>query len=319
MFGDKAASVYSRYDYCLGDDDDDEAGECETWIHWFLNLEGHEFLIEVEEDYIRDRFNLFGLKSQIVNFEKALSTILSSQPDELNEPGFRELFRDSRDLYGLIHSRFIASPRGLVLMKEKYQRGLFGYCPRVLCDRQFTIPVGLSDQLDEYNVLVYCPKCQESYEVQRGVAIYQADGAYFGSSFPHIFLQSFPNLVPIDAPASYVPKIFGFRVRGKKSIVQVKLEAGEYGDSVRPCPKRNPDSDAISTTRTTTTSLKPITSTTTGTTTGTHAAPASTTTGTTTGTTTSTTTGTTTGTHAAPASTTTGTTTGTTTSTTTGT
>jgi casein kinase II subunit beta len=39
------------------------------------------------------------------------------------------------DLYGLIHARFILSPRGLLLMKEKYMVGAFSYCPRVLCER----------------------------------------------------------------------------------------------------------------------------------------------------------------------------------------
>lgn len=32
------------------------------WIQWFCNLENHRFLIEVEEDYLRDNFNLYGLR-----------------------------------------------------------------------------------------------------------------------------------------------------------------------------------------------------------------------------------------------------------------
>jgi len=39
------------------------------------------------------------------------------------------------DLYGLIHARFILSPKGLAMMREKFLMGGFGTCPRVLCKR----------------------------------------------------------------------------------------------------------------------------------------------------------------------------------------
>jgi casein kinase II subunit beta len=31
------------------------------WIRWFCSLEGHEFLAEVDEEFIKDQFNLYGL------------------------------------------------------------------------------------------------------------------------------------------------------------------------------------------------------------------------------------------------------------------
>lgn len=47
---------------------------------------------------------------------------------------------------------------------------------------------------------LYCPLCQEAYEVRDGTKeAKDIDGAFFGPSFPHIFLQTFVNLVgPID-------------------------------------------------------------------------------------------------------------------------
>ena len=39
------------------------------WIQWFCDLEGHEFFIEVDEDYIRDNFNLHGLRDRITYFK----------------------------------------------------------------------------------------------------------------------------------------------------------------------------------------------------------------------------------------------------------
>jgi casein kinase II subunit beta len=93
------------------------------------------------------------------------------------------------DLYGLIHARFTISSRGLHMMRVKYLNGVFGACPRVLCDRQLVLPVGMSEDLSISRVKVYCPKCEEVY-VPR-IKFVDIDGAYFGCSFPHIFLQVF--------------------------------------------------------------------------------------------------------------------------------
>lgn len=39
------------------------------WISWFCNLEGHEFFCEIDEEYIKDSFNLYGLKQLIPKYE----------------------------------------------------------------------------------------------------------------------------------------------------------------------------------------------------------------------------------------------------------
>lgn len=31
------------------------------WIQWFCSLEGHEFLTDIDEEFIRDPFNIYGL------------------------------------------------------------------------------------------------------------------------------------------------------------------------------------------------------------------------------------------------------------------
>jgi len=53
------------------------------WIQWFCELEGHEFFSEVDDDFVRDSFNLYGLKQLIpTRYEEALEMILSSDnPD----------------------------------------------------------------------------------------------------------------------------------------------------------------------------------------------------------------------------------------------
>ena len=119
------------------------------------------------------------------------------------------------DLYGLIHARFILSSKGLQMMKEKYLKNVFGICPRILCDRQLVLPIGMSEDLSISRVKVYCPKCHEVY-IPR-MKFIDIDGAYFGSSFPHIFLEAYPELRPTVQPVDFVPKIYGFKIYKKKA------------------------------------------------------------------------------------------------------
>ncbi|MCQ2818825.1 MAG: hypothetical protein MJ252_16285 [archaeon] len=118
------------------------------------------------------------------------------------------------DLYGLIHSRYIRTAKGLELMKGKYINDVFGSCPRILCNRQLVLPIGMSEELSISRVKVYCPKCHDVYMPR--TKFVDIDGAYFGCSFPHIFLQAHPELNPTTEAVAYVPKIYGFKIFGKK-------------------------------------------------------------------------------------------------------
>lgn len=137
----------------------------------------------------------------------------SPDSEDLNDQNFLEIYQSAMDLYGLIHARFIITPRGLSMMKEKYMLSAFSYCPRVLCERHNVLPIGVSEELSTSRVKVYCPRCQDVYiPRQKQVDI---DGAYFGTSFPHIFLKQFPELLP-KAPSKFVPKIYGFKIFGMR-------------------------------------------------------------------------------------------------------
>ena len=47
------------------------------WISWFIELEGHEFFVEVDVEYIRDSFNLFGLRERVpLKYNEAINMIL---------------------------------------------------------------------------------------------------------------------------------------------------------------------------------------------------------------------------------------------------
>ena len=136
------------------------------------------------------------------------------ESEDLANQNFLDLYQSAMDLYGLIHARFILTAKGLQMMKEKFLKNVFGACPRILCDRQLVLPIGMSEELSISRVKVFCPKCKEVY-IPR-MRFVDVDGAYFGSSFPHIFLQTFPELNPKEKAIQYVPKIYGFKKKKKK-------------------------------------------------------------------------------------------------------
>ena len=108
---------------------------------------------------------------------------------------------------------------------EQYAAKEFGTCPLVQCNGQPVLPVGLRDEIGVDTAKIFCPKCKSVYQPPPirsrsghhssnsggGGAV---DGAAFGTTFPHLFLMTFNNLVPDPLPANstYIPRVFGFRV-----------------------------------------------------------------------------------------------------------
>ena len=39
------------------------------WIQWFCSIDDHGFFCEVDDEYIRDQFNLYGLKKMFNRFK----------------------------------------------------------------------------------------------------------------------------------------------------------------------------------------------------------------------------------------------------------
>ena len=189
--------------------------EDNSWIHWFCKLDGNEFFVEIDEDFIKNKKNLIGIKCK--NF---LKTLLSTKTknDNMQNENLEEELQEIKEIYGLIHKRFITTSKGLRLMREKFLNGVFGKCPRVVCDKQVLIPIGLSEDLKYSKVKVYCPICCQVYKPARikGRSV-SLDGAFFGTSYAHIFFMNFPDLVPkLRYEKKYIPKIYGFRIFGEE-------------------------------------------------------------------------------------------------------
>ncbi|KAJ2955483.1 hypothetical protein NQZ79_g8520 [Umbelopsis isabellina] len=175
------------------------------WIDWFLNTKGNEYFCEVDEEYILDRFNLTGLNAEVQHYSQALDLIT----DNLVEEEFDEDMRDqveksARHLYGLIHARFVITSRGLAKMNLDDARAFFAttnhFCQWVLA--MFLIA-------KRSNCIVQNARTSIVPKSSRHAAI---DGAYYGTSFPHMLFQVYPNLMPQKSTERYIPRIFGFKV-----------------------------------------------------------------------------------------------------------
>mmetsp|Transcript_12856 Transcript_12856/g.28002 ORF Transcript_12856/g.28002 Transcript_12856/m.28002 type:complete len:368 (-) Transcript_12856:1581-2684(-) len=202
-------------------EDSSASGHDEPWIQWFCGLKGHEMFCQVERSYIEDSFNLYGLRACVSNFSDCLDLILDRIGPEDSDDS--HLTQSACTLYGLIHARYIVTTHGLDSMYNKYAAKEFGTCPLVQCTGQPVLPVGLRDDIGVDTAKIFCPKCKCVYQPPPfrtrsghsnnggGGAV---DGAAIGTTFPHLFLMTFNNLVPDPLPpnSTYVPRVFGFRV-----------------------------------------------------------------------------------------------------------
>ncbi|XP_068328494.1 putative casein kinase II subunit beta-4 [Pyrus communis] len=196
---------------CYGDED-------ASWISWFCNQKGNEFFCEVDDDYILDDFNRSGLRNHVPFYDYALDLMLDieSSNDGLTDEEQNNLIESATEmLYGLIHARYIATNKGLSAMLEKYRNYDFGRCPRVNCNKQRCLPVGESDIPRLGTVKIYCPKCEDIYSPQSRHQE-EIDGAYFGTTFPHLFFLTYGHLKPQKAIQNNVPRIYGFKVRNEQ-------------------------------------------------------------------------------------------------------
>ncbi len=72
----------------------------------------------------------------------------------------------------------------------------------------------MSEHLRHARVKEFCPKCEDVYAPKKKCN--DVDGAYFGTSFPHLLIQTYPDLIPKDKKIFYVPRIYGFKIYKKE-------------------------------------------------------------------------------------------------------
>lgn len=223
----------------------EDSGAYDEWIPAFCSRFGHDYFCQVPTEFIEDDFNLTSLAQAVPHYRQALDLILDLAPgsDEDGDAvattasgsgsnpnaivtstagsdttsalvGHSLIEHAAEQLYGLIHARFILTKPGLQAMAEKFDHKEFGTCPRYYCNGMQLLPCGLSDTPGEHTVRLYCPSCQDLYMPQSSRFL-SLEGAYWGTSFPGVFLKHFKELedyVERKTKDVYELKVFGFRI-----------------------------------------------------------------------------------------------------------
>lgn len=127
---------------------DEQSEGPSPWIEWFLSQPAHDFFVEIDEEYLLDRFNLTGLMNATPHFQKAIDRItkreeMSDASDEENvsseelteenenevsdsssshppqskrKSSSAEIENSAMHLYGLIHARYVITSAGMAKM-----------------------------------------------------------------------------------------------------------------------------------------------------------------------------------------------------------
>jgi len=225
-----------------------------NWIDNHLSKKGNNFLCRVDEAFIADHFNLYGLTSSSsgADFYRTLKRILNTD-DETDASSSTLQFREEAEereaerLYGLIHARYIMTRRGMDLMQEMLMHKVFSSCPRIAC-RTSLLPIGLSDDPDKEPVKLYCERCKDIFHPpsrkHNGL-----DGAFFGTGFPHMFFMMNPERSSSEKNKPFVGRLCGFRIHPSAIEIQLKIkEALNNTDktekiTIKPPTKPEPSQD----------------------------------------------------------------------------
>ena len=94
----------------------------EPWIKQFCSLPEHKWYVQIDTDWAVDWFNNYGLKEYFPNYEIALDMISDKHSHEwasMSDQNVNSIVIQAKQLYGLLHARWITQPSGLKQMKKK--------------------------------------------------------------------------------------------------------------------------------------------------------------------------------------------------------
>ena len=183
----------------------DEPMVSSEWINDLV--QDNEWICAVDDSYLSDNFNLYGLSNEVKDYADLIKIIRGTYYDYASPQGSKQ--RRAESLYALVHARFLLTVAGAQRMKKKYDKKIYGVCPRVACNEQALLPIGLSPVPGDMNAKTFCPCCQDLYEASCAV-----DGAYFGPYFPHFFLHAMKGELQVQARSATPVRVLGVPAEG---------------------------------------------------------------------------------------------------------
>lgn len=204
--------------------------DVDPWIIQFCAKPANNWYCVIEWAYASDVFNSYGLDKYIPNFEMAREMICDRHSRawrHLTDEDILVLHEQAKQLYGLIHARWICTIPGQHLMRRKIIKRRFGLCPRFYCNEMPLMPVGLSPHPNRHSAKLFCSRCNDIYEAPERKRI---DGAHFGPCFPAVFIVANSDC---DGTRRFVRprlELYGFKLRRDDK------QAGERrGSLLGPC------------------------------------------------------------------------------------
>jgi len=192
-----------RTDTCENNDTDSSGqGYYELWILKLMNQRQNRYLERIQDAFVQDRFNFYGLREKIDDFEDAYLAIQDQRPSKN--------FQRETMLYILAHQRYIFTKTGSDGVLDRVLNREYGVCPRYGCRGIPLIPIGLSNQYGKHNTMGYCHNCNNLFEAKGSLK--KLDGASWGNGFAHFLILTYSYQFEKKPFREYTPKIFGFLV-----------------------------------------------------------------------------------------------------------
>lgn len=152
----------------------------------YMDTSPNSWLVEIDDYYLQSSVSYYGLNAYVDHCSRASMIIKGRSFDtsEYSQSRLESLAESCRLLYGLLHQRFISTEDGTRKLFEKYQRGIYGRCPRTACKNKHLIPMGFDIEPNKGKVKLWCPQCHDIYNPPSHIHI---DGAFFGPDLPIMF------------------------------------------------------------------------------------------------------------------------------------
>jgi casein kinase II subunit beta len=184
-----------------------------TWVQQFCQQRANSWYVRIDFEYLSEGFNYYGRQQYIPNYKLARELICDTHSLEwryISDRAIMEIHEQGKQLYGLIHARWICTSAGIALMRRKaFKKRRYGVCPRLFCRLVPLLPMGMSPVPNRHSAKLFCTRCGDIYKPPPGKRF---DGAHFGPAFPSVFILACPRSDGRTRFRAPEHRIFGFKI-----------------------------------------------------------------------------------------------------------